>query len=83
MKIVRTCPMCKCIGIMTTTSEKVKDYLDGRISLNSLAPRFNPMEREFLKTGYCSDCQSILFWSAFTSKRIKFEHNNEEEGSDD
>ena len=34
-------------------------------------PSFNPMEREFIKTGYCPDCQTLLFGTNFDSDRIK------------
>ena len=73
----RICPMCGEHYTMQLTSEELKQleiYEEGEQLIQNCFPSLNPMEREFIKTGYCPDCQCYLFESDYTSDKI---HNME------
>lgn len=64
MDISRVCPMCEdTTSISFKEDEKTMNALDkyfnGEIYLQELP--FKPDVREFLKTGYCLECQKLLF----------------------
>lgn len=76
MEIKRTCPMCGRTFVMTLTedeAEKLELYNAGFGLIQDVFPELNPMEREFLnpRSGYCPECQSMMFGSNYTSERIK------------
>lgn len=62
--IARDCPMCKRTAYMKITRSMAEEYLHyvayGGLIQNEL-PSFNKFAREFVKTGYCPDCQKMLF----------------------
>ena len=63
MKYARVCPMCgELTEIEVTDSNAIKQiekWERGEIYLQEIP--LSADEREFLKTGYCMDCQSMLF----------------------
>lgn len=76
IKYVRTiwkeCPMCGANKSMRLTKNDVKgieEYESG-VLIQSALPLMNPMEREFIITGYCPRCQTMLFGTNYTSDRI-------------
>ena len=76
-KYVRTiwkeCPMCGTSKSMKLTEGDVKgiERFNAGALIQDALPSLNPMEREFIITGYCPKCQSMLFGSNFTSKKIR------------
>lgn len=74
MILEKQCPMCEGIHKMTLTKDEGLAFerweCEGLL-IQDCFPSFNPMEREFIKTGYCPDCQSVLFGTDFQSNRIK------------
>ena len=74
MIIHKECPMCSKRYRMTLTKDEGMQFnkwaYEGLL-IQDCFPSFNPMEREFIKTGYCPDCQLLLFGTNFDSDRIK------------
>jgi len=71
--IEKRCPMCGRYFTMILTDEELESYeayMDGDGKIQDCLPNLNPMEREFLKTGYCPECQKMLFRSKYTSEKI-------------
>ncbi len=60
-KLSNKCPMCRKEGTLTLPRGKAVEIF----STNSISPimDYTPGEREFVMTGYCPDCQSLLFGS--------------------
>ena len=64
MKITRECPMCR----KSTTKDlnmTIDQYkrVGGSELIQNVVPHLSAENREFLITGYCDKCQSILFTS--------------------
>lgn len=71
--IWKDCPMCGSTKAIQLTAEDVigiDKYNSGALVQDAL-PNMNPMEREFIVTGYCPRCQSLLFGTNYKSNRIK------------
>lgn len=71
--VAKICPMCGNAHKIVLTKEESFQYLaytniGGHIQ--DMFPHFNPMEREFLMTGYCPKCQKTLFGSSYKSERM-------------
>lgn len=67
MGIRRVCPMCQKEHELTLTEEELamyELYMTGVGNIQMLLPDLGAVEREFLITGYCHECQSLLFGSA-------------------
>ena len=82
MIITKKCPMCGEIHTMTLNDDeysRYEVYMTGHGLLQDMFPDLNPMEREFLKTGYCKNCQSLLFDSDFGSDRFDVDAEEETE----
>lgn len=45
-------------------------YLSG-MSVQDAFPHLNPVEREFLITGYCPDCQKLLFGNGVSDRIVE------------
>jgi rubredoxin len=76
MTIERTCPMCGKKNVMELTDTEAKQlslYQMGFGLIQDIFPDLNPLEREFVnpRSGYCPECQALLFGSNYTSERIK------------
>ena len=70
--IWKECHMCVANKYMRLTKDDVKgieEYESG-VLIQSALPLMNPMEREFIITGYCPKCQTMLFGTTSTSNRI-------------
>lgn len=64
VELTRQCPMCGKIN--TKEFEVNKDSWThyccyGTKPIQKYFPDLTPSEREFIKTGYCDECQNILF----------------------
>ena len=62
-EIKATCPMCGKVNTkeIEMTDEQFISYQFGFKLIQNVFPELSPMEREFLKSGYCDECQSFLF----------------------
>lgn len=67
--IVRTCPMCGHVSALRLNNERYEEFRNYCKSksglIQNLLPDFDVFEREFLKTGYCTSCQSEVFCNDF------------------
>lgn len=68
--VSRECPMCGKEHIMYVDSDKFNRYATGDELIQDVFKDLNPLEREFIKTGYCEDCQKQLFDTNYTSDKI-------------
>ena len=64
MLINKICPMCGKSAFLRINSDQEKEFekyacYDGLIQ--EKLKSFNDFEREFVKTGYCPECQEDLF----------------------
>lgn len=67
--IMNSCPMCgkvTYLGLSETQAVEFDHYVDAenagaRLLIQDALPSFDAFEREFVKTGYCPDCQKMLF----------------------
>lgn len=67
------CPFCRQESRMVLPIEYLKryeSYEQGMGSVSRMFPMLNPVEREFLMTGYCISCQRELFDNNLTSDLI-------------
>lgn len=46
---------------LNITETQLFKYENSMALIQDVFPNLNPEEREFIKTGYCDDCQNILF----------------------
>ena len=70
MYINNVCPMCGKAHTMNVDDESYFRYIDGAL-IQDAFPEYNPMEREFVKSGYCPQCQSLLFGAEYETDRIE------------
>ena len=63
------CPMCGKEYIMYVDTNSYLKYVNGE-KIQDAFKDLNPMEREFIKSGYCPDCQKQLFGTDYTSDKI-------------
>ena len=63
MIVTRTCPMCNNVTEkeLNITDEQLYTYQNTMALIQNVFPNLTGTEREFIKTGYCDECQSILF----------------------
>ena len=70
--LFKQCPMCgewHFIELTPEMDEGLQRWFDGEFIQDAL-PMLNPMEREFIKTGYCPECQKLLFGTEYKSDLI-------------
>lgn len=69
--IIKVCPFCNEEYVMEVTEgqyEKYKEYERGGQYIQELFPDLNAVEREFLKTGMCLNCQGDIFMNNKSDK---------------
>lgn len=66
----RFCPMCGAEHRMEVDANSLREYERGNGFAQDLLPDLNPVEREFLITGYCPECQRRLFGNKLGSEKI-------------
>lgn len=62
MEIVRICPMCRSINTIViddSLEPAIERYIRGEGYIQDIP--LPATQREFIKTGYCIDCQKMLF----------------------
>ena len=72
--ITKQCPMCgECYDISLTEDQRERYFRswNREVLIQDALPELNPMEREFLKTGYCPKCQRLLFATKYASRLIR------------
>lgn len=70
MNVTKLCPMCGEGNVISVDVVDYNKYCNGTLLQNAF-PKLNPMEREFVKSGYCPNCQRLLFGSDYASELIK------------
>ena len=70
-EVVLGCPLCGKRNSMPVDMKKYKRYMKGTELIQRVFPELNPVEREFIKTGCCVECQKMLFGSEYSSEKIK------------
>jgi hypothetical protein len=66
VSIVKICPVCEKVSQLSVDSDKYNQYMQRKDLIQNVFPELNPAQREFIMTGYCSDCQHIIFGSNYT-----------------
>lgn len=69
--VYKLCPMCSQEYLMVLSNKETKkyeEYISGEGYIQTQLPDLNPVEREFLKTGYCPECQEVLFGNGETDR---------------
>lgn len=69
--IKQECGICSRITHIRLTDEELeayRGYLAGGGLIQECLPTLNRVEREFLKSGYCSGCQELLFGNGYTKR---------------
>ena len=61
MVLFKTCPMCNKEYSIELNDKGYKKYKRGEGFVQDLFPELDAFEREFVKSGYCSKCQEMLF----------------------
>ncbi len=76
--ITKLCPMCGNLSRLELNEDEARaysTYYRGRDLIQNKLPSLNRVERELLLTGYCPECQKILFGNGET-ERIQVEGKN-------
>lgn len=70
------CPICHRVGTINFNSKEWRAYSAWKnktVKIQNAFPNWKPLEREFLQTGLCPDCQNSLFSTVdTTSHRLKY-----------
>lgn len=68
MTLEAKCPLCGEVTEIEINEQMEQELYDyeydsekSRMLIQDALPSFSPAQREFLKTGYCMECQKILF----------------------
>ena len=63
MVVLRLCPMCSSVirKDLNITENQLFKYENSMGLIQNVFPNLNIKEREFIKTGYCYECQDVLF----------------------
>ncbi len=73
--VTKECSMCgqeTNLKLLDSEIEGLERYFSGEL-IQECLPSLNKVEREFIKSGYCSDCQELLFGDG-SSKRLYQTH---------
>lgn len=77
--IRKKCPKCNYLFYMKVTTNEKKEYhnhLENRGLIQEDMPSFDVFGREFVNTGYCPDCQEIIFCRKLHDKSRYFSREN-------
>ena len=64
INIQKMCPLCGDIYEINLTPDETaryRKYCEGKGYIQELLYTLNPVEREFIKSGYCPVCQKAIF----------------------
>ena len=70
-EIEQRCGMCgrkTRIKLTESEFEAFESYLKGGKLIQECLPTLNKVEREFLKSSYCANCQELLFGNGKTKR---------------
>ena len=70
-EVIQDCGMCgqkSKIKLTDAELEAYEHYLAHEGPIQNLLPTLNACEREFLKSGYCKNCQKLLFNNGKSAK---------------
>ena len=73
LSITKNCPMCSKDYTLVLSDAEAKQYMNymcGDSLIQEALPEFNPAEREFIKSGYCEDCQKLLFGTNYSMPHL-------------
>lgn len=70
-KVKQTCPMCGTVCEMELDREESMSYFWENNLIQDAFPDLTATEREFVKSGYCPDCQQLLFGNSETDKIVR------------
>lgn len=72
MYIFKKCPMCGAVSKVHLNEEDAVAYLkyNGKKLIQDILPNTHIAIREILLSGYCIDCQNLLFCSNFTADEL-------------
>lgn len=67
MYISKQCPLCNRTMALQLTDEEYTKYFDlvGTVFIQDIFPNMDKVEREFLISGYCVECQNLIFGSDY------------------
>lgn len=66
--VKHTCPICGKVCEIELDREQAIDYFCNNKLIQDALPELTAAEREFVKSGYCPDCQQLLFGNSDTDK---------------
>ena len=73
--VVLGCPMCGRESELELTNEEVMGYFQYREGMDLIQvclPTLKSYEREFIKTGYCPECQKLLFGCGEVTEKFHY-----------
>lgn len=72
MYILKQCPMCNALSQVHLSDRESREYLkyNGQKLIQDILPDTHIAVREVLQSGYCIDCQNILFCSDFVADEL-------------
>ena len=79
--VEQTCPLCGYaykLKLSKDEMERYNNYQKKGGYIQEELPTLNPVEREFIKTGYCPDCQEIIFGNGKTNRITPLKQTSEE-----
>lgn len=73
--IIYDCPMCGRESVIELTNEEVMGYFlykQGMGLIQDCLPNLKNYEREFIKMGYCPECQEELFGCGEVTEKFHY-----------
>ena len=76
MYIVKQCPMCNSLSQVHLSDSECREYLkyNGKKLIQDILPDKHIAIRELLRSGYCIDCQNLLFGSDFVADELSIKY---------
>ena len=70
-EVIDQCGMCGEDSHIVLSDDEMRaflEYLRGGVLIQICLPDLNKCEREFLKSGYCPECQELIFGDGETDR---------------
>lgn len=74
MELEKQCPICHkwyMLELSNEQSRKLYEYNRGNGLIQEIFPELSKVEREFIKSGFCPECQAMLFYNEMEAGGIK------------
>ena len=74
MELEKQCPICHkwhMLELSNWQSRKLYEYNRGNGLIQEIFPELSRVEREFIKSGFCPECQAVLFYNETEAGEIK------------